>query len=438
MRGSLLDVSERVADAGTPPASASRAANARPADLDLTVFGAELWRFRYQIIASTIVAALVTFGVSLSRTPVYEGVATLLITQTGRAAQPLESPVRMEPFRVLIENRSVASTVIRDFNLVDTPRFRFLSSARPMSPSAFLSDVLRVEQLRDANVLRVFVRLTDGDLAARVANRLGEEAIALNRKVNQDQVVLVRDYIKTQLDEAERRLNESKDALLKFKESAQIDALRRDAESVLAERGKLLGILVESAAEKARLESAETALQDRSRFVTTRRSIDREPALMEAARDAQGSAPTGPLGLSLDEQSLDAVFETLELQAAKSRGEIAALENRRREIAGSRQLDAASLPLLTRLYEREAQLARLELDFRLQEGTYSDLATRYEQARVDVQIRSSEIQIVDPAQPPDSRLLPTVTVDTLLAGGLALLASVLLVTAVTYLRQPRT
>ena len=411
----------------------------RPADLDLALLGKALLRHAPKVVAAAVLAAVAAFGWSSVQTPIYEAAATVLVSQNGLTDREPE-PIQIEIYRALIENRALAQKVIDARQLRAVPRFTFSAQGSAMSTGEFLGEVLRVEQLAGVGLLRIHVRLPDAKLAAEVANAVAEEAIQLNRRVSQEQVVNVRDYLKLQLDEAEQRLTASKDRLTAFKETSQIDALKKDVEAELAERSKLLGIVVDSVAEKAKVDAADSALKERERFVTTRRNLSRNLAMLEATRstEAAGGKPEGLLGLSMDEQTLDVVFQEIEIQLAESRAKYAALESRRREIAGTRGLGGKSLPLLSRLYQSEIELARLELDLKLRERIYTDLAAKYEQSRIDVASRTNQIQLIDAAPVPDTRVSPTVRLNTVLGGMLGLLAALLVVVAGTYLRTGQT
>jgi len=89
----------------------------------------------------------------------------------------------------------------------------------------------------------------------------------------------------------------------------------------------------------------------------------------------------------------------LEYQIATARSRVAALEQRRKELADVVRFDAPRARTLERLYQGEEELRRRDLEVRVAEKAYADLSERYEQARLQVAARSAELQVVDPAIP---------------------------------------
>jgi uncharacterized protein involved in exopolysaccharide biosynthesis len=94
----------------------------------------------------------------------------------------------------------------------------------------------------------------------------------------------------------------------------------------------------------------------------------------------------------------------LEYQVATARARVAALEQERRELQDVVRLTPEHSADLERFYRSQEELKRRELDVRVAESAYSELSTRYEQARLLVAGRSAELQVVDPA------LVPTLPV----------------------------
>src|SRR5262249_2798629 len=160
--------------------------------------------------------------------------------------------------------------------------------------------------------------LSDADLAARVANRTAELAVEEARRLTQDEAVRSRDDLKMQFEEARTRMLESEKKALAFKNSSQIELLRKDVDASLQQRGTLRALVVQIEAEKAKLGKAEAELGARQRIDTVKRSIDKTPALLESARSATGT-PSDLLSLQLSDESINSVYQQLDSQIAGSR-----------------------------------------------------------------------------------------------------------------------
>ena len=73
------------------------------------------------------------------------------------------------------------------------------------------------------NLMQVRVKRADPELAAKVANALADRAIALNRRINQQEVVEARDYIKIELDEASKRVEDVQARFVDIQQRSQVE-----------------------------------------------------------------------------------------------------------------------------------------------------------------------------------------------------------------------
>jgi uncharacterized protein involved in exopolysaccharide biosynthesis len=387
-----------------------------------------LWDFIDPVLSSKmLIAVIAAIGAGLAFTlaslqrPVYEATAVVRIAESKTGDQV--ELVRAENFRPLLENRTIAAELIREFGITTEPTWKFLTGSRPIAADSFLQDHVNVEQVTGTNLLRVSVRLGDRERAAKVANELVGRGVTLNRRFSQQEVIDARDYIKTQLDEAAKRVETVRTDLLALKQKSQIDALRADTKGALDVRAGLLKLQTDIAYERAFLTTSEAELKVSQQLLTTRRMIDRNPALMEAAKE-QGAGSV--LGLELSEQQVNDAYSKLQEQIAESRAKLAGLE-RQRTLIGDQRLDGAALPALSRLYDSDLAIARMQSEYELALKVYGDLATRHEDARIRVGSRGAQLQLVDPAVPPSSRSSPRVVATTQLGGMLGLLLGCLLV-----------
>jgi uncharacterized protein involved in exopolysaccharide biosynthesis len=128
---------------------------------------------------------------------------------------------------------------------------------------------------------------------------------------------------------------------------------------------------------------------------------------------AQGLAD--PAQLDLSNPFVNPVYQTLQFQIAMSRAQLAGLERERRQIAGAAGGDKG----LGQFYRGQLAVERLENNYALAKRVYSELAVRYEQSRAESVGNMVQLQIVDPAMPPDGPM-PRKRVETAavgLAGG---------------------
>lgn len=385
-----------------------------------------LWRRRVFIAAVALACAVAGTLGSAFRRPQFEGAATVLVSQSKIGEDRTPVPPQLESFVALLVNKGLVLDLIKEVDLHPEPQWRFTgtsSEGRLRGVDDFIANALWVEQVPAANLIHVRVRLGDAGLAAHVTNRLVERAIDFNREINQREVIEVRDYIKTQLDQTSERLKELEARLLDFKREGQIDVLRKDVEASLKKRADILGLRVDIENEKARLSQFEAGLERLPSRLTVRRSIDRDSATTEATR----STPSSVLGLQFSDEQVSEAHQILEEEVAKSRATLAGLEAQRRELVDVHGLSAPALSPVTRLYEREARLAALQIDYDLVAKSYADVSLRYEQARLQVASRSTQLQVIDRALVPETRVLPRITVNAVLSAAFGLALSLCVV-----------
>lgn len=85
--------------------------------------------------------------------------------------------------------------------------------------------------------------------------------------------------------------------------------------------------------------------------------------------------------------------------------------------------------------EKQEQLAQLQLQYELARTAYATAEGQFESARVNVETRSAELQIIDPAVPPDRPTSPRPVRDTAIAFAIGLIGAIAAVAIAAALRQ---
>jgi uncharacterized protein involved in exopolysaccharide biosynthesis len=242
-------------------------------DVDLREYLLVVWQRRWLIGIVTAVCVATAALMTWTSPKMYEASVTLLASPSKIGEPALGSSV--PSLRVLLQNRGVAERVIKEFSL----------SAPPygLTAASFVDDAVRVEDIEKTNIVQAKVTLRDSpDLAARVANRLADRAVELNREMNQQDNLAARDFIKEQLDAARATLDRLEGQLVTEQQHAELGAVEADADDMLANRSKIAKLAVEVEGEKARLASAERELSHHQRIVPVPRAVDSAAAMIEA------------------------------------------------------------------------------------------------------------------------------------------------------------
>lgn len=342
-------------------------------DLDLLRYGRFLAAYWLLLLVGTMVGAGAALAVAW-RAPVrYQATSTVAIAANGTTALAL-SPATS---RALFANLSLVAETIEELQL----------NRDGLTPQAFIEDALNLQPVPTTNLLKVSVSLPDPTKARLAAGTLSQKAVNLSRRLDQEGAVAGRDAFKKQMDEAAQRLDSAQDRLLNFQSTAQVDMLQAQTDSKIERRYQMSKVAIELESEKARLASMEREL---------------------SRSQAPGADSSQPFSNPL--------YGMFHYEVAASRAKVASLEKEHKENLGATG-GAGAAKELSELYRRKMELSRLQADYDVSKRVYSDLATRYEEARGRVVGIMPQLQIVDPPVQPD-RPLPRRLPQFAILGGL--------------------
>ena len=342
-------------------------------EIDLLRYGRFLAAYWVLLLVGTIVGAVAGLAVA-SRVPVrYQATTTMAIAANGTTSLAL-SPAAS---RALFANLTLVAETIDQLQL----------NRDGVTPQSFIEDALDLQAVPTTNLLKVSVSLPDPTKARLAAATLAQKARDLGRRLDQEGAVTGRDAIKKQMDEAAQRLDSAQDRLFKFQSSAQVDMLQAQTDSKIERRYQMSKVAIELESEKARLASMERELA---------RSESPEPNSSQPFRNP--------------------VSGMLQYEVAESRAKVASLEKEHKESLGATGGPGA-VKELSELYRRKLELSRLQAEYDVSQRVYSELATRYEEARGRVVGIMPQLQIVDSPVQPD-RPLPRHLPQFAILGGL--------------------
>ena len=469
---------------------ARRPVTIRPGDeINLAEYVATAWRYRWVIVGVVLLTALITYFVNRQITPTYEVTVRMLATESQVVDDTTRRALSVARFRELLESPSLVAGVLQEFDLT-APPYR-------LTPQRFLADHLAVQEIPDTGILRASIRLTDPVKLLKLANKYALDAVNLAERLNRDETKYAREQLKGQADQAKARLNEAEKELEAFRRQAQIELLRKDVEAILEHRPDVLALQVDIETERAQLRQAEVELSKQERVRDVRRSLDTLPdtpvkpappkkttpeeekdgkgplwtpptATPQRAKPPAGSdrgregdvknreaeaaktptsrrtteaapAPAVPLPLrsELNDPYVNPVYEVLSRDVAQSRARLAGLERRRQQLVSDLKMAAPSSTKLETLYRAETQLAHLTGEYEVARNAYMNAAQKYEDARLQITVRSPRLQILDSALPPDHPVLPHIRRNVAAASLLALTLSVIAVLFFDSSRQRR-
>jgi uncharacterized protein involved in exopolysaccharide biosynthesis len=311
--------------------------------------------------------------------------------------------------QAMIDTRGVAAAVVREMGLDQPPH--------NLSPRAFMDSALAVESVPATNLIRISVRLPDRTLPAETVTKLTTRVLEESRALGREEAGEYTRQMKQQLDGANARLMEAEQGLFAFRKEAQIEALEEQYKT----RVKQQDSLSETDAERARLKEGEDQLAKTPRTLTLKGGSDFTDG--PASLSTTVTAATPESGSSRREV-LNPSYDQLQLEIARTRSRLAALQRTREELRAS----PPSVPL-TKLYQMRQRLAQLETEYDLAMRLYSDRATNYANARMQADLAGDELRVVQRATPAEKPLSRRLMLLAVLGGavGLGLASAVLLV-----------
>jgi uncharacterized protein involved in exopolysaccharide biosynthesis len=359
-------------------------------DIDVSRYLNRLWRGRIWILAVGALCGAAVFALSVSGGRTYR--SSLVLQVTSSKVTDGSTPASTATMRPIIESRVLVGKVIRSLGLDKPPA--------SLSTSDFLAYAFSIEEIRGTNLLKLRVRLPNPELAAKALNTLADAAVATARRLSQAEAVLARDQLGVHLQEAQQRLNETEAHLRETMATSQLDLARADVEELLRQRMELRWIELDIQSARAKASAAETELARRQPRSTIKRSLFNAPALAGLAANP-GSAEAAA-GVQVSEDYVSPVYEEIDGVLANSRTNLAGLEKQRARLVDDLGLNRTALPQIGAMAAAEVAQSRAETEHLVARKVFEDVATRYESARVKVNERSSQLQIIDPAVPAEA------------------------------------
>ncbi len=165
-------------------------------EVDLFQFVLGLWRRRWLVVAVTMIGALASLLVTISKARMYETTVKVLLPSLEMAPG---AQLSGSAFGAIVLGPGVASVVVREFRL-DAPPFG-------LTIDDFRKTRMSVSAIYDATITHITVRLEDPDKAAQVANRVAELSVARVKELCDKGRVKQYETIHALLEETKERLD---------------------------------------------------------------------------------------------------------------------------------------------------------------------------------------------------------------------------------------
>jgi polysaccharide biosynthesis transport protein len=392
-------------------------------------------RHKWVLLACVVVALLLGVLISYATKPVYEAVGRVVINREGDNASVLKDSntsetdydymVAMDTQTHILQSDAIAKQVIRNLNLDSNPAFagknavpmtsvpdpspqasRYIDPRLEAALVAQLRAGLQIESIPRTRMLEIRFRSTDVNLAPKLVNTFIDTYIEQNYKTRLDAITRTSAWLGDQLSDLQMKVEESQEKLVRYQRDhgiLGIDDKQNIITSKLDEMNKEL-----TAAEADRIEKEALQRITRSGDPDLLSNLDPASPLTKLRSQeadlhrqlAQASVRFDskyPMVEELNQQLL-AIQEDIKTEMARlaekyDREYRAALERERllRE-ALDRQKNEAN-----KLNESAIEYSSLKREVESNRELYESLLQKSKEAGVMTGLRSSNIQIVDPA-----------------------------------------
>jgi len=367
----------------------------------------DYWRVlvkRQRVISVLCLSAvLIALVVSLLMPKIYESTATLLpqleskeagglgallaATGAGGAAQGLGISLPGMPatptdiFVAMLKSRIMADEVIKKFNLMELYEAKTMQDARKA-----LENNTRITVAKE-KVIKIMVEAKNPQLAADMANFYVSNLERLNQTVNVSKAGQNRAFIERRLAETQMKLVNAEEVLKDFQTQNKTVAVEAQSKAMIEAAAMIQGQIT---AQEVQLQVMGSYLSpDNPELVRVRSAIGelrKQLYLLESGKSGKGMLP------------------------------------------GDRMHPAMiTVPALALEYGRRLR------ELKVQETLYTLLTSQYEQAKLAEARDTPTVQVLDPAIPAEKKSKPSIRLNMMIAGVLALFVGIFLAFFLEYL-----
>jgi len=378
-----------------------------PADEEVNLL--DYWRViwkRRRLIGGLFMAAVVTaLVVSLLLPKIYESTATLLpsleskegaglgallaATAAGGAAQSLGVSLPGAPatptdiFVAMLKSRIMADAVIKQFDLMSLYEAKTMQDTRKA-----LEGDTKITVAKE-KVIKITVEAKSPKLAADMANFYVSNLDRLNRTLNVSKASQNRAFIERRLAETQVNLVKAEETLKDFQTHKKTVAVEAQSKAMIEAAATIQGQIT---AQEVQLQVMNSYLSsDNPELSRVRSSIEelkKQLYLLETGRGGKGMLPGDRLHPAM-----------------------------------------VTVPSLALEY------GRLMRELKVQETLYTLLTSQLEQAKLTEARDTPTVQVLDPAIPAEKKSKPSIRLNMLIAGVLALFLGILLAFFLEYLER---
>jgi capsular exopolysaccharide synthesis family protein len=439
---------------------------------DLLEYWRAISRRRWSILGLTILVGLLAFLVASNMTPMYRGMATMLIEQGKSKIVSIEEiysqgSAQREYYQTQVEilkSEDLARKIVEKLKLATHPAYDprqqrpgWLSRLAGSSAHAVaMSDedamrvvvqrvrqALQVQLVRNSQLVQISFASPDRDLSAKLPNTLADTYIENDLEARMAMTQKATDWLRERMGELRAKVDASERSLQAYRDRERIiDTKGLALSGATRQLEELTRSLVEARQKRAEAESAYAMVQQ-IRAGRSTASYDSVPAVLKSATVQRLKEQEGEAERRLSEAQKRYGPEHPKLITAKAELE-AAHENARKQvevvIAGlAKELEAAkaneasvehalgqSKSDIQGINRKEFQLGVLEREVQQNRNLYDMFVNRLKETNAAGDVQSTVARVIDPAMVPLGPFAPNRNQIVGVAALMALVVSAIL------------
>ena len=422
----------------------------------------ELWNIlmkrKLQIILCFIVAVVAAGVISMYMEPIYQATATLMLKN-----EKASTLAALDPLGALTGS-SQANVMLQNYIYMLTSRTMLTDVLETMGINPVTGDDLRavnnaltVQQVTGTEILEIKLESPDREFAADFVNTLSQKFIDTTRDDNRSDLRTAREYLAEQIEIVAAQLKEAEEKLRSFRETERVIQPMQDSSLLVQQYVQWDTELTQTQIARIEVEQRLTQIQEKllaqDEIIISSTTIQNNPLVqsyqqrladleiaLAGARELYTERHPEVLSLqaeiqevrtrlaneverviATETQTINPIHSQLYSQLISTQVELVAINAREQAILEQRN---ALEGQYTNIPEKELELVRLMREVSVHEDIYLMLMTRYEEIRINEQMHSGNLQIVDPAVVPHNPIKPRVKLNIAIGGVLGLFVGV--------------
>lgn len=402
-------------------------------EVDLRDYFHVLWKQKWIVTATFVVAVITALGISYSLPKVYETRISLLIQAPlaeevgGEVTGTVFAP---ETYKQLAIAPDLLQEIANDLYPDADERL-----GTPGLPGSVSVEVEKTTAVGFPGRFPLFLRATwtgnDPEILPVLAETWARRFTEKNAQLFSSQTAQSYDYVKQNFDQAQEELLAQEDARDQYKTENSLEILQAEVSVLQDDYQSYFDQLREKRKRLATVEAAIAALQEtiteKPEYLVLERSISSEALWNFLAQGAGVEELSAIPALRLEDQQFNSVY--LDLKAQLATNEVSGRVLRQDVSYLESALETTQTALQTKrvyLIEVQTELERFAREMSISKGFYSSLASRLQEAKIALAETAAVIRIIESPVMPTSPIGPNKKMNVAVAGVLGLFVGVLL------------